>query len=287
MVPFTFFGSSELSIYVLEALKAKGFLPTIIVTTPDRPQGRGLILTPTPVKIWGQKNGISVISPAKLDDSFVSDLQKTSCELGIVASYGKIIPEKVLEIWSKKTLNVHPSLLPKYRGASPIQSAMLADDKSTGVTIMRMDKDMDHGPIVAVKNVYFNEWPTYEKVEESLGTSGGDLLANILPDWIEGKIQEIEQDHSKATFTKKITKEDGLIGIDDILTGAPIERSYSAFLKIQAYHSWPVAYFFAERNSKEIRVKITLASWTDNKLVIEKVTPEGRKEMSYNDFSRK
>jgi methionyl-tRNA formyltransferase len=290
MIKFAFFGSSDFSIHVLEALKNKLLLPSVIVTTPDKPKGRGLALSPTIVKIWTRKNNIPVLDPAKLDDAFVEELKKYHCEVFVVASYGKIIPVSVLDAAPKNTLNVHPSLLPSYRGASPIQNVIIDDTKNTGVTIIHLDKEMDHGPIVAVEKVRFDEWLTYEKVEEKLGTIGGDLLANTLPLWFEGKIKETEQDHSQATFTKKIAKEDGLLDPADFLPLAPSDRAYLVFRKIQAYHSWPGAYFFVEKKYtasqivKKIRVKITSASWQKNKLIIEKVIPEGKREMFYRDF---
>jgi methionyl-tRNA formyltransferase len=308
MIKFVFFGSSDFSIYVLDALKAGGFVPTIIVTTPDKPKGRGLVLTPTPVKLWGQKNNIPVLDPVKLDADFLEKFKKCNIEslsidhwpLFIVASYGKIIPETIINMPAHKTLNVHPSLLPKYRGASPIQNAILDDTKNTGVTIIRIDKEMDHGPIVAEEKVHFDEWPTYEKTEEKLGTVGGDLLAKILPDWIPGKIKEVNQDHSQATFTKKIVKEDGLFDPADLKPDAPTDRAHLAFRKIQAYHSWPGTYFYIKskvpavakamadkqktKSKDKIRIKITSASWQDNRLTIEKVIPEGKKEIYYKDF---
>jgi methionyl-tRNA formyltransferase len=291
MIKFAFFGSSEFSIYVLDTLKIKGFLPAVIITTSDKPKGRGLALTPTPVKLWAIKNNIPVLDPAKFDDGFLEQIKKYDCELFIVASYGKIIPKEVIEVAPKKTLNVHPSLLPKYRGASPIQNVILDDTKDTGVTIIRLDKEMDHGPIVAVEKVRFDEWLTYETVEKKLGATGGNLLARILTDLVERKIKEVEQDHSQATFTKKITKEDGLLDPADLKPDALTERAYLAFRKIQAYHAWPGAYFFVDKKDmssqivKKIRIKITLATWKNNKLIIKKVIPEGKKEMLYKDFS--
>ena len=298
MIKFAFFGSSEFSIHVLEVLKTKEFLPSLIITTPDKPKGRGLVLSSTPVKLWAEKNNIPVLDPAKLDDVFIKQYKGYPwIELFIVASYGKIIPDQIINLPEHKTLNVHPSLLPNYRGASPIQSAITDDAKDTGVTIIRLDKEMDHGPIVTVENIHFDEWPTYEAVEEKLGSIGGNLLAKILLDWIDGKIKEVNQDHSQATFTKKIVKEDGLLDPADLKADASTGRAYLAFRKIQAYHSWPGAYFFVEKknplaplekksaqSSNKIRVKITSASWKNNKLIIEKVIPEGKKEMLYKDF---
>jgi methionyl-tRNA formyltransferase len=283
-INYVFFGGAEFSLYVLDELEKAGMLPTIVVTTPDKPQGRGLVLTPTPVKEWALKRGIPVSAPAKLDANFSATLyemvKKNACTVFIVAAYGKIIPQSVLDIPSRKTLNVHPSLLPHYRGASPLQSAMLDDMKNTGVTIMRIDELMDHGPIVVQKKITIDEWPPYAFFEETMAREGGRLLASILPDWIAGKITETPQDENAATFTKKIKKEDGLI---DFATDP-----YSNFRKIQAYQEWPTAYFFTDKpgaKKTKIRVKITRARWvpsTNNasagSLVIEKVIPEGKSE---------
>lgn len=299
MIKFAFFGSSEFSICVLDELKAKGILPTMVVTTPDKPKGRGLVLSPTPVKVWAQKNSIPVFDPTKLDATFIEKLKNFSIgsstinrwELFLVASYGKIIPQAIIDLPEHKTLNVHPSLLPKYRGATPIQSAIIDDSKDTGVTIISIDKEMDHGPMVASEKIIFTEWPEYEVVEEKMGKVGGDLLAKIIPDWLNSKIKEQEQDHAQATFTKKIVKEDGLLDLNDLKNNAPTDRAYLAFRKIQAFHQWPGAYFFVEKidkisqDIKKIRVKVTSASWTNSGLVIEKVVPEGKKEMPYRDFS--
>ena len=278
-VSFAFFGSSQLSVYVLEELKRAGYIPKTIVTTPDKPQGRKLIITPTVVKTWAQRNldpHTLIYSPEKLDVQFTEILKKESYDLFIVASYGKIIPDEVINIPTHKTLNVHPSLLPKYRGATPLQSAMLDDTKNTGVTIMCIDAKMDHGPIVAQKEISVTEWSTYEVFEEMMARTGGALLAEIIPRWISGTITAREQDHTQATFTKKIIKEDGLLNLTD--------DPYLNFRKIQAYHEWPKGFFMIEHAGKSIRVKVTSASFKENTLIIEKVIPEGGKEMSYKDF---
>jgi len=281
---YAFFGSAHFSIHVLDELEKAGMKPSLVVTTPDKPVGRGLALTPNPVKTWAVERGIPVLDPTKLDADFIVQLQQ-KCEVKnagekietfIVAAYGKIIPQAVLDIPKHKTLNVHPSLLPNYRGASPLQSAMLDDAKNTGVTIMRIDELMDHGPIVAQKKITVDEWPTYEIFEETMAREGGKLLAETMPKWVVGTITEQPQEHSTATFTKKITKEDGLI---DLAADA-----YTNFRKIQTYHQWPTAYFFVEKNGKKTRVKITRARWekaadkSTGKLIIEKVIPEGKSE---------
>jgi methionyl-tRNA formyltransferase len=277
-ITFVFFGSSRLSVIVLAELEKRGFKPSLIVTTPDKPQGRKLQVQPNVVKKWAQENNIRVESPAKLDAAFIETLKKESADIFIVASFGKILPTALINIPKYKTLNIHPSLLPKYRGASPLPTAILDDAKNTGVTIMRIDEEMDHGPIVAQKPVEIDEWPVYEDYEEMMAKEGANLLADILPDWVSGKIKEVEQDHREATYTRKYTKADGEIDL--------AHDARANFLKIEAFHEWPQAYFFVTHKNKKIRVKVTAASFANGKLIIEKVIPEGGKEMAYEDFAR-
>lgn len=282
---FIFFGTSRFSVLVLEELKAAGFLPTLVVTVPDKPKGRKLILTPPETKVWAEQNNIPYIQPQSLREEknpgVVEKIKAYSpdrLDFAVVASYGKIIPQNVLDIPNLGMLNVHPSLLPKLRGASPLQSAILTENE-TGVTIMRLDADMDHGPIVAQEKLTIADWPPYESDLETLaGHNGGKLLAEKLPDWLAGKIVEKEQNHDKATFCKKIEKEDGLLNLDD-----PAETNLR---KIRAYHIWPSAYFFTERNGTKIRVIVKRASILDGKLILERVVPEGKKEMDYSAFQK-
>lgn len=280
---FIFFGTSEFSVIALETLRGRGLLPEVIVTTPDRPQGRKLIITPPPAKVWAKENGIEVLQFEKLNDEAVETLKNFSAEFYIVASYGKIIPQAILDIPTKGALNIHPSLLPLYRGASPLQSTILADDSNTGVTIIKMDAQMDHGPIIAKTKVEITNWPpTVIELEHTLAISGTQLLADHLEDYLNGNLEPEEQDHDKATFTKKITKEDGLINIVD----QSEENNRKSFLKFQAFQGWPGTYFFTDRKGKNIRVAIKDAKFEDGKFIITKVTPEGGKEISYEEFLR-
>ncbi len=283
-----FFGGPELSVITLEKLHQAGFLISFIVTSPDKPKGRKQTMTAPPAKEWAVMHNITVLQPEKLkDQAFAEMLTTYNADVYIVMAYGKIIPENILHIPKGKALNIHPSLLPKFRGSCPIESAILADERETGVTIIRIDSVMDHGPIVARKKVIVEPWPpTAEDLGRKLVKEGSDLLISILPDWMMGKLPETEQDHAQATFTKKIEKEDGLIDLAD--------DPYENYLKIQAYHDWPSAFFFIERDAKKteekndakIRIKITKASYADEKLSIEKVVPEGKQEMNYEDFKR-
>jgi len=149
---FAFFGTSELSVKILDKLIENGYVPSLVVTAPDKPKGRKMILTPPPVKIFAQKHNLKIVQPERLAVKPPNgDLTAKPFDLFIVASYGKIIPKSILDIPKLGTLNVHPSLLPKFRGPSPIQSFILNGEEKTGVTIMLMDEQVDHGQILAQK----------------------------------------------------------------------------------------------------------------------------------------
>lgn len=233
-IKFVFFGSSKFSEYVLNTLKEKGFEPLLWVRSAKDP---------------------------------IPELPEA--DVYIVASFGKILSKELIYTPKFKTLNVHPSLLPRLRGPSPIQEAILKEDE-TGVTIMRMDEKMDTGPILAERKVTFDKWPErYSKAEEILGKAGGALLAEVLPKWITREIEEKPQDNVKATYTKMIQKEDA-----DITGLSPEE----ALRKIYAYEVWPRA-----RLGELI---ITDAHIEEDKLAIDKVIPPGKKEMIYADYLR-
>lgn len=279
-----FWGTSRFSVIVLDKMAKNGILPSLIITAPQRPKGRGLALTPSDVKIWADAHGILTIEPNKLDSKFCDQLSAASCELFIVASYGKIIPGVVLDMPKHGTLNVHPSLLPKLRGASPLQSAILEDvpvgsTHETGVTIIEIDEEMDHGPIIAQEKITIPNWPPKESdLEETLGMCGGKLLVKTIPRWMANEITPVAQDHARATYTQKITKQNGQIDLAD--------DPAQTYRRIRAYDTWPRAYFLAERGGREIRVIVTDAEIRENKLILKRVIPEGKREMSYEDFMR-
>jgi len=275
-----FFGTPQIAVWVLEELEKSGVFPSLIITNPDAPQGRKMVMTESPVALWATEHQIPTLKPQTLKDSdVVETLMNAHCELFIVAAYGKIIPENILDIPQYKTLNMHPSLLPKLRGASPVRSAILEDMSSTGVTIMRLTKGVDEGPILAQKEITIprEDWPLRgTTLDELLARAGGKLLAEIITPWVQGEIQEKEQDHARATYSQKIAKEMGLISLDD--------DPYQNLLKIRAFDGWPGTYFFHERNGKRLRVKITDAHIENGNLVITRVIPEGKNEMDYDTF---
>ena len=240
---FIFFGTPESAAIVLEKLIKAGYIPSAVVCNPDEPIGRKQILTSPPVKrlitkhlsTSRQERPIEIFQSAtKSELSAISyKLKAIKPDLIIVAAYGKIIPKDILDIPRYGTINIHGSLLPAYRGASPIQYAILNGDKETGVTIMGVDEEMDHGPILANSKLPVADSDTYEILSQKMAKLGAELLIKIIPDYISGKIKAIEQDHAKATYTKIIKKEDGKI--DWSMGANKIERM------TRAYHPWPGA----------------------------------------------
>jgi methionyl-tRNA formyltransferase len=280
-IEFAFFGGSTFSVHVLEELKSNGLMPKLIVTTEDKPKGRKLVLTPPEAKVWAEKENIKYIQLKTLkkpeSEEEIKSYSEKGFDLFIVASYGKIIPQNILDLPKYKTLNVHPSLLPKFRGASPIQSAIL-EENETGVSIIELDSEVDHGPILSQKKVNI-EWPPYyEDLEKLCGKVGGEMLTEILPGWISGEVKAVEQNHSVATFCKKIEKSDGEIDLS--------ENPEINLRKIKAFSVWPGAFYFEENNGAQKRIVIKKASIKDGKLVLERIIPEGKKEMSYDDYLR-
>ncbi|OHA79529.1 MAG: hypothetical protein A2747_03755 [Candidatus Yonathbacteria bacterium RIFCSPHIGHO2_01_FULL_44_41] len=279
-----FWGTSRISVIVLDEMVKEGMLPSLVVTAPPRQKGRGLEVTPSTVKVWADAHYIPALEPEEIkSEEFLKSLG-ADWDLFIIASYGKIIPRSVLKLPKHGTLNVHPSLLPKLRGASPIQSAILEDASvgephDTGVTIMLIDEEVDHGDIVAQKAISISNWPQKgRELEETLGELGGKLLVKTIPLWVSGSIIPKEQDHNKATFTKKMTSGSGQIYLDD----DPVRM----YRKICAFDTWPRAYFMTTRNGQETRVVVTKAHFADGVLVLDRVIPEGKKEMAYEDFLR-
>jgi methionyl-tRNA formyltransferase len=277
-----FFGTPHLSVWVLDELESQGILPSLVVTNPDTPQGRKMLLTPTPVAVWAEARNIPVLKlPSLKTPEVENELKASGCELFIVAAYGKLIPQNILDIPKYKTLNTHPSLLPLLRGASPVRSAILQDMNPTGVTIMELTAGMDEGPILVQEEVSIPDeaWPIRgNELDEILFKKGGKILAEVLPSWINGEIAVQEQDHDQATYCTKITKEMGELD----LTADP----YQNLLKIRAFDGWPGTFFFTEKNGEKIRVKIVDAELdTNGSLNILRIIPEGKREMDYKDFN--
>ncbi len=282
---FAFFGTPKFSVNVLNALEANGLIPALVITAPDKPRGRGLEVSPSPAKAWAIERGIEVLTPTTLKDrTIVAELQNTPWDIFVVAAYNKLIPKNILSLPRRGCLNIHPSLLPKFRGPSPALSAILADERQTGVSVMLMNEQMDAGDVVAQARIELEEaaWPPKgSEFEEFLAIEGGNFLAETLPHWLSGEITPEPQDESKATYTKKYTAEDALI--DPARSNLDVRYAREAFLKIRAFNAGPRAYFVTTEGK---RVIITDAELKDGELQILKVIPEGKKEIVYTDYLR-
>ncbi|WP_298817992.1 methionyl-tRNA formyltransferase [Chloroflexus sp.] len=232
-----FLGSPSFAVHALEALVAAGHEIVGVVTQPDRPAGRDRRLTPPPVKEAACAHGLPVLQPETLrDPAVVAQLTALQPEVGVVAAYGEILRRAVLAIPPLGYLNIHPSLLPLYRGPTPVAGAILAGETVTGVTIMLLDVGMDSGPILAQAVVDLPPTARTGPLTDSLFRLGADLLVQTLPRYARGEIEPRPQDHSQATFTKMLKKEDGRI--DWSLPAVVIERM------TRAYDPWPGAYTF-------------------------------------------
>ncbi len=284
-ISYVFFGTGPLAESVLASLVRSGYVPSLLVTKPDAPQGRHMEVTAPYIKQWAELKGIEVFQPASLKEvTSDSPLHAKKYDVFIVASYGKIIPEDILNLPSKGVLNVHPSLLPLYRGPSPIESALLDGVMTTGVSIIKLDEKMDHGPILIQSAFMISLFSNAGTLEVECGQLGGELLIQVLPHYLEGTLLPKEQDHDKATICKKITKDLGLIHLEDDID--TVRR------KFRALTPWPSLYFFITHADKMMRVKINEIELIKNHKspkaedYIVTVTPEGKNQMDFESFKR-
>ncbi|MGB9763002.1 MAG: methionyl-tRNA formyltransferase [Minisyncoccia bacterium] len=297
---FIFFGSSEFAKIILEELLKSDMKPLLVITQPPKPKGRKQILSSTPVQLFAEKYKIPFLTPEKLNDlNFLKQIEILKPEFILLTAYGKIIPSSLLNLPPFGFLNLHPSLLPKWRGATPIQSVILEGETETGVTLFKMDEQIDHGPIIqyAVYRIQSTRI-TYLELSQQLAQVGADLLIRTLPQWLEGKIIPYPQDDSLATYCNKITKENEKINRND--SSINIDR------KVRALNPNPGTYIIIknkiikiingelhnERNdyqvgeifeTKEHKLAIKCP---DGNYQINILKPEGKKEMTSTEFLR-
>ena len=248
-----FFGTPEFSMPTLKKLVDNKYNIIAVVTQSDKKIGRAQTLQETKIKQLAKSYNLEVIHDLNKLANF---LVKEKPDLGIVVAYGDFLSEKILKQFKVGCLNLHPSALPKYRGPSPIQTTILNGDKKTSVTIIKLDKDMDHGPIVKQKKVKLEKYETADSFHDKLSIKGAEILIKILPKYLKNNIKVKEQDHSKATFSKILKREDGLINWQQ--TAEEIERM------IRAYYPWPGTYFKTIINNQEKNIKIHSASLSKN-----------------------
>jgi len=285
-----FFGTPLFGQVVLQKLLDENFNVVAIVTQPDRPVGRDQKLTPSPVKTLAKERKIKVFTPASKTELLAtgSRLLALKPDLFVVASYGMIIPQEILELPEKGALNVHPSLLPKYRGASPIQAAILNGETETGVTIILMDEQMDHGPILAQEKIALDPAETTSTAMSKLAQFGSEILARAIPNYLNGKIAPQPQDHTQATYTKLVKKDDGKVNWQE--NNIQIERM------VRAYNPWPGVWTtvgeMAEQLDRELknqrhrnlRLKILQAHLENGTLSLNSVQVEGKNPIAFADF---
>lgn len=297
-----FLGTPEFAVAPLEAVFRAKYAISGVITGPDSPVGRKQILTPPAVKIAAQKLNLPVFQPKNKAEllGFLKDLRP---ELAVVAAFGMILPKEALEIPKYGTLNIHASLLPRWRGPSPIQAAILNGDAETGVTLMLVNEKMDEGAILTKSKIQIsNSKTTTEELSKKLSGLGAELIIETLPKYLNGEIKPQEQDHSKAAYCKIIKKEDGLIDWNN--SAEYIERMTRAFWP------WPTAYAELRIKNEELRIlkivktdigkennhqigeifivqnKKPAVKCGEDSLILEIVQPEGKKPMSGEEFLR-
>ncbi len=227
-----FWGTPDFADVILRSIMTAGINISHVVTQPDRPSGRKGLVTFSPVKKTAIAKKIKILQPEKLKDKdFLSQLALDAPDLMIIAAYGKIIPKEVLDIPKMGAVNVHPSLLPKYRGASPVSAAILNGDLQTGVTLIIMDEKMDHGPILAQERWPITQEDTNETLHQKLAELSASMLIKTIPLFLAGKATAAPQPHESATFTNILTREDGRLDFSQ--PADALER------KIRAYSPWP------------------------------------------------
>lgn len=293
MQKIVFIGTTEFGIPTLEKLK-KDYELVLVITQPDKPAGRNKTLTSPPVKIWAEKNKIPIEQPEKISN-LKSIIYNLKSDLAVVAAYGQIIPKEILDLPRLGSINIHGSLLPKYRGASPIQSAILNGDVNTGITLIQMDEKMDHGPILGIQPIILSDNETFPALYKKLSLVAADLVSETLPKLFVGQIQPREQNHTTATFCKQMSFVDAKI--DWAKPASEIDRM------VRALNPEPGTW--TKLNNKVIKIlevelnnehKIELpgklyilngqlaVKCLDGSLVIKKIKPDGKNEMSGKDF---
>lgn len=257
-----FFGAGHYVLPIIEVLNKK-FELALAVTTETNPDD--------PVLSFCSKSKINVTSIENFSSQIINNLQSIiNCRLAVLAYFGIIVPRKVLDLFPLGIINVHPSLLPKYRGATPGQAAILNGDPTTGVSIIKLDEEIDHGPLLEQVEEKIELNDTSETLYQRLFQKGAELLLQVLPKYISGEIKPREQNHSKATFTDRLTRESGFVDAKNPPSAEQLDRM------IRAYYPWPTVWFKASLNKKERIIKL---------LPEQKIQVEGKNIMQLRDFA--
>lgn len=292
-----FFGTPDFAVPTLDALFRSRHTVAGVVTRADRPRGRGHKTTDAPVKALAVAAGVPILQPERLKDpAFVAAFLGLAADVAVVAAYGKILTEEVLGVPRLGFVNVHASLLPRYRGAAPVHRAVIAGDRETGVTIMRVVRELDAGPMLAHASRPISRDETSDDVERELARLGADLLVATLDELAAGRVVEVAQDDRQATYARKVTRDDGIVDWQ-----WPAERIHNL---IRGLHPWPHAFAFLSQE----RVIFRRSRWTPqvsaeapgtiveaagDRLAVAagsgiveltEIQPEGRRPMAIRDF---
>ena len=251
-----FFGTSNFAVPVLEVLLKypKLFEVVLVVSQASKPVGRTQAVTPSPLTKFAQSQSLTIVTPLKIKtDDFVKTLNSLSADLFVVAAYGKILSKQILDLPKFGALNLHGSLLPKYRGATPIQTALVNQELQTGVTLMLMDEELDHGPILAATMTTVDAQETFSTLENKLAKLAGPLLIDNIEAYVKGGLKPQAQNHHQATFTKVLDRADGEIKWLEV-TALALEA------KLRAYNPWPGLWTTINKDGRSLRLKILVLS---------------------------
>jgi len=242
-----FMGTPDFAVPCLQALITAGYPIALVVTQPDKPVGRKQILTPPPVKQVAQAAGLEVYQPAKVrqDPDVLSRLRAAEAELFVVVAYGKILPQEILDLPTRGCLNVHASLLPKYRGSAPIQWSLVNGESETGVTTMLMDAGMDTGDMLLKRSLRIDPDESAQSLSDRLSALGAEALLETIPAYLKGELQPQPQDHAAATVIPMLHKEDG-----EIHWGKSARAIYN---QLRGLNPWPGSYTFWRDRSLKIK----------------------------------
>lgn len=294
-----FFGSSSFSIPALEYIaESNKHRVCGVITLPDKKSGRGKHLVSSPVRLFSIKMGLHVMPTDVIDMDVLQRIQDLAPEIGVVSSFSLMLPKVLIDIFPKGIINIHPSLLPKYRGASPIQSALINGDKKTGVSIIQLTPEMDAGDILTVRELYIKPNEYYEELSDRLAVMGAEMTLEVLGQIYSGEVRPVPQENARAAYCSKIKKVDGKVNWEE--PAELIER------KIRAYVPWPTVYTYWMRGDKLIKIYRAEVSATldqekpgtviqaDNSgivvqtgkdaLRITELQPQGGKKMTVQDF---
>ncbi|MBI2010775.1 MAG: hypothetical protein HYS89_00850 [Candidatus Colwellbacteria bacterium] len=283
---FVFFGTPRFAAVILEKLIAGGWAPQALVCNPDRPVGRKQVITPPPTKTSilnlesSIKNEIKIFQPKNKNELVsISDQLFQEADFGILAAYGQIVPLEVINKARFGIIGVHPSLLPKFRGPTPIQSAILEGETTTGATLFLMDEKVDHGPVISSKGLVVSSKDGYETLETRLAELAGDLLIETLPKFVKGEITPLPQNEAEATYTKKFTTEDGYINPKELqaaTSGANQEKAIEIERKIRALNPEPGVWTELDG----VRTKILEGVLIDSRLKLVKIQKAGKRPIT-------